>query len=425
MMKHRTNLTLALLLILTACVPGPGTGGGEVKVAQSQAERVTAPDVPASDMDALNAGDAAFAVDLYHAVRGEAGNLFFSPYSISTALAMTYAGAREETARQMAETLHFTLPADRLHPAFNALALELAGGEDFVLNVVNSLWGQQGYTFLPEFLDLLAENYGAGLRLLDFAAAPEPARVTINDWVSEQTEDKINDLIPQGGLTPDTRLVLVNAIYFNADWLYPFDKDKTHDAPFTLLDGENVSVPMMDWESPELVPYTRGESYQAVELPYVGGKTSLVLIVPDEGEFAAYEGAFTAEHLASLLDDLNPENVALTMPKFSYDQNFSLAKTLAEMGMPDAMDAGRGADFSGMDGTRDLYIGDVFHKAFVAVDEAGTEAAAATAVVMLLSSAIPIDDAIELTVDRPFIFLIRDTGTGALLFLGRVENPAG
>jgi len=423
MMKHRTNLTLALLLILTACVPGPGTGGGEVKVAQSQAERVTAPDVPASDMDALNAGDAAFAVDLYHAVRGEAGNLFFSPYSISTALAMTYAGAREETARQMAETLHFTLPAERLHPAFNALALELAGGEDFVLNVVNSLWGQQGYTFLPEFLDLLAENYGAGLRLLDFAAETEPARVTINDWVSEQTEDKINDLIPQGGITPGTRLVLVNAIYFNADWLYPFDKDQTHDAPFTLLDGERVSVPMMDWEMPERVPYTRGEGYQAVELPYVGEKTSLVLIVPDEGEFAAYEGAFTAEHLTSLLDDLSTESVALTMPKFSYDQNFSLADTLVRMGMPDAMDAAR-ADFSGMDGTRSLYIGNVFHKAFVAVDEAGTEAAAATAVVMQ-ETAISIDDTIELTVDRPFIFLIRDTGSGALLFLGRVENPAG
>ena len=422
-MKHRTNLTLALLLILTACVSGPGTGGGKVEVAQSQAERIAAPDVPAADMDALSAGDAAFAVDLYHAVKGEADNLFFSPYSISTALAMTYAGAREETARQMAETLHFTLPAERLHPAFNALALELAGGEDFVLNVVNSLWGQQGYTFLPEFLDLLAENYGAGLRLLDFAAATEAARVTINDWVSEQTEDKINDLIPQGGLTSDTRLVLVNAIYFNADWLYPFDKDKTHDAPFTLLEGERVTVPMMDWETPEHIPYTRGEGYQAVELPYVGGKTSLVLIVPDEGEFAAYETAFTAEHLTSLLGDLNPESVALTMPKFSYDQNLSLAKTLVALGMPDAMDPAL-ADFSGMDGTRGLYIGNVFHKAFVAVDEAGTEAAAATAVVMQ-KTAISIDDTIDLTVDRPFIFLIRDTGTGALLFLGRVENPAG
>jgi len=423
MMKHRTNLTLALLLILTACVPGLGTGGGKVEVAQSQAERIAAPDVPAADMDALNAGNATFTVDLYHAVKGEADNLFFSPYSISTALAMTYAGAREETARQMAETLHFTLPAERLHPAFNALALELAGGDDFVLNVVNSLWGQQGYTFLPEFLDLLAENYGAGLRLLDFAAATEAARVTINDWVSEQTEDKINDLIPQGGITPDTRLVLVNAIYFNADWLYPFDKNKTHDASFTLLDGERVTVPMMDWETPERVPYTRGEGYQAVELPYVGGKTSLVLIVPDEGEFAAYEEAFTAEHLTSLLDDLNPESVALTMPKFSYDQNLSLADTLAALGMPDAVDPAR-ADFSGMDGTRNLYIGDVFHKAFVAVDEAGTEAAAATAVVML-ECAMPLDDAIKLTVDRPFIFLIRDTGTGALLFVGRVENPAG
>jgi serpin B len=197
----------------------------------------------------------------------------------------------------------------------------------------------------------------------------------------------------------------------------------THDASFVLLDGERVTVPMMDWESPERVPCTRGEGYQAVELPYAGGKTSLVLIVPDEGEFAAYETALTAEHLTVLLDDLNPESVALTMPKFSYDQDFSLAKTLAAMGMPDAMDPAL-ADFSGMDGARGLYIGNVFHKAFVAVDEAGTEAAAATAVVML-ESAMPMDDAIKLTVDRPFIFLIRDTGTGALLFVGRVENPAG
>jgi serpin B len=252
-------LTIVLALMLAGCIQSPGVPDVEVELGQSQAQRVSSPDVPDADLQALITGNNVFAFDLYHTLQAEADNLFFSPYSISTALAMTYAGARGETERQMADTLHFTLPQKRLHPAFNALSLAVApddgdGGteaeKEFTLNVVNSLWGHKDYPFLPEFLDLLAENYGAGLRLVDFVHAYEPARLAINDWVSEQTEDKINDLIPEGAITDLTRLVLANAIYFDASWLHPFDEALTRDGAFNLLDGGQVSVPMMSLSEP-------------------------------------------------------------------------------------------------------------------------------------------------------------------------------
>jgi serpin B len=413
-------VTVTLIAVLGSIVAGCAQSRAQAQVVQSKVQRETAPNVVPADLDELVAGNSAFAFDLYQALREEDGNLFYSPYSISVALAMTYAGARNETERQMAETLHYTLAQDRLHPAFNALDLELAGrgGDDFKLHIANALWGQTGYSFLAEFLDALAENYGAGLRLLDFESAPEPSRETINDWVSEQTEDRIQDLIPQGGITRDTRLVLANAIYFDADWMYPFAESRTHDATFHTLDGGQVTVPMMAMTESPTLAYAQGERYQAVELPYKGGEMSMVILVPDAGQFGAFGTALDAGLVEAILDSLEPKQVALTMPKFNYDSDFKLAETLAEMGMPDAFGP---ADFSGMDGTRNLFIGDVFHKAFVSVDEAGTEAAAATAVVMQ-KLAMPMFD-VELIVDRPFVFMIRDVETGTVLFVGRVLNP--
>lgn len=446
-MKHTRNIAMfiVILTLLAGCMPGSGTpDAGETPVplqtqqlpspstpdagttpVQSQAQRVVSPDVPDDDRQSLVAGNSAFAFDLYHALQTEADNLFFSPYSISTALAMTYAGAREETARQMADTLHFDLPQERLHPAFNALDLAVTpdaeSAEDFRLNVANSLWGQQDYAFLPEFLDLLAENYGAGMRLVDFEHAAEPSRQTINEWVSEQTEDRIKDLIPRGEITPDTRLVLANAIYFDAKWLYPFEQALTRDGTFNLLDGGQVSTPMMGASDPMDLSYAQGAGYQAVDLPYMGNRASMTIIVPDSGNFADFEAALDAGQVDAILASLEPRSVALTLPKFSYKSNFSMKKTLQDMGMPDAVTCGV-ADFSGMDGVRqNLCITGVFHKAFVAVDEAGTEAAAATAVVMGIESAPMVD--VSLVVDRPFIFMIRDTGTGSILFLGRVLSP--
>jgi serpin B len=416
--KTLIAITLLALLgsMLAACARQEEAQAKQI--AWSETQRETAPTAHPAELKELAYRNSVFALNLYQELRGEEGNLFYSPYSISLALAMTYAGAQGETERQMAETLQFTLPQERLHAVFNALdiALSQQGGEDFTLNIANSLWGQKDYIFLADFLDTLAANYGAGLRLLDFGAEPEPSRKKINDWVSEQTEDRIKDLIPQGAITPLTRLVLANAIYFDAKWTQPFDEALTRDGAFYTLDGAEATVPMMRMRELPMLSYAQGQGYQAVELPYKGGQASMLVIVPDQGQFEAFEAGLDAGQLKSIVEALEPKQVALTMPKFSYESELPLAKTLAAMGMPDAFDAK--ADFSGMDGTHELFISDVFHKAFVAVDEAGTEAAAATAVVMTLKG-MPMPD-VELTVDRPFVFMIRDVESGALLFVGRV-----
>jgi len=340
---------------------------------------------------------------------------------------MTYAGARAETEQQMADALHYTLPQERLHAAFNALDQALASrgegaqgkdGEGFRLHVANAIWGQKDYTFLDAYLDVLALNYGAGLRLVDFVRAPEEARVTINEWVSEQTEGRIKDLIPPGAIDALTRLVLTNAIYFNAAWSRPFEEERTEDAPFYRLDGSQVTVPMM--RQVESFGYATGEGYQAVELPYDGHELSMVILVPKEGEFETFEAALDVQRLEAILQDLRYTQVALSMPKFEIESSFSLVDALAAMGMPVAFSDE--ADFSGMTGSRDLTISDVVHKAFVSVDEAGTEAAAATAVIMKLTSA-PMEP-VEMRIDRPFLFAIRDLQTGALLFVGRVVDPS-
>lgn len=421
------NLIIALLLLslVAGCVR---PGDRHIQVVRADAARVTRPDVPAQDLTELVQGDNGFAFDLYRALREkENRNIFYSPFSISIALAMTWAGARGETERQMAETLHFTLPQDRLHPAFNALDLELAqrgqgarskDGKGFRLHIINALWGQQGFQFLPEFLDTLARHYGAGLRLLDFAGNPEAARKVINDWVSDQTEGRIRDLIPPGAVDPLTRLVLSNAIYFNAAWAEPFEKNLTTDGPFYLLDGRQVMVPMM--RQTAQLGYAEGEGFQVVELPYEGQELAMVIFLPDAGRFEEFENSLDAERVEETWGRLAYGQVTLTMPRFRIESDFGLADTLAAMGMPAAFRPDQ-ADFSGMDGSRDLYIRRILHKAFISVDESGTEAAAATAVVIGLTALAP---RAEITVDRPFIFLIRDLRTNTILFVGRVVHPA-
>jgi len=423
-------MTLTLLVASAAgCAPaGPSDGSSvQAQAVQSDQERVTAPDVEDDVLQDLVSGNTAFAFDLYQAIRSNESNVFYSPYSISLALAMTYAGARSATARQMADTLHFALAQDRLHPAFNALDQRLASrgrgasgrdGEGFRLSIANSIWGQRDYTFLDEFLDVLAQNYGAGLRLLDFAKAPDDSRVVINDWVADETEDRITDLLPEDSITPLTRLVLTNAIYFNAAWKHAFEEDLTEDGPFHLLDGDQVTVPMMS--QAETFGYAEGIGFQAVELPYDGDELSMLILLPADGQFDDFASTLDAELWDSIVGMMAWEQVYLTMPKFTYEARLGLAEVLANLGMPDAF--GMDADFSGMDGTRDLFISGVFHKAFVAVDEAGTEAAAATAVVISLKAMPGMPR--EVSIDRPFLFAIRDIETGAILFVGHVVNPA-
>ncbi len=335
---------------------------------------------------------------------------------------MTYGGAGTTTEEQMAQVLRFTLPQEELHPTFNGLDATLESysqGEDaFQLNIANAIWGQEGYEFQQTYLDLLAQNYGAGLRTLDFAVDGDGAAETINEWVSEQTEDKIKNLIPPGMLNSLVRLVLTNAIYFNGQWLFQFEESATQNDTFTLLEDGIVNVPMM--RQTETFLYAEGDGYQAVKLPYQGAPVSMLVLLPEEGRFAEIERALSTDFVQELDGQSMYQSVTLTMPKFSFDSEFSLNEALIALGMVDAFSAG--ADFSGMTGSRELHISDVLHKAFVDVDEAGTEAAAATAVIMV-ESAMEVVEPVDMKVNRPFIFLISDDDTGTILFAGRVLNP--
>ena len=410
--------------------PGDDASGvqREPGLLMSPTERLTSVAVPPADHEALVGGNLAFAFDLYHellalGLENEDGNLFFSPYSISIALAMTSAGAQGQTATEMAAAMHFDLPQDQLHPAFNALDLELEsrnvpameGAEPFRLNIANSIWGQRGYPFLDSFLETLAANYGAGLRVLDFMADPETCRVTINDWVADHTEQRILDLIPSGAIDELTRLVLTNAIYFNASWDEKFEPEDTEDGTFTRLDGSTVTVPLMHQEKG--YSYSEGDGYQAITKPYSGFDVEFVVILPEAGRFAEIEARLGPALLDGIATDYRI--VDLTMPRFSFESAFSVAAALKALGMTSAFSAGQ-ADFNAMAETNELFISDVIHKSFVAVDENGTEAAAATAVIMA-GTGMP--EHATFTMDRPFFFLIRDR-TGALLFVGRVVDPS-
>ncbi|NDJ75935.1 MAG: serpin family protein [Chloroflexi bacterium] len=376
-----------------------------------------------SDRGAVVAGNTAFAFDLYQTLRSEEGNLFFSPYSIAAALAMTYGGARGDTEAAMADTLHFTLEQAALHPAFSNLRAYMPGGEgeqDFRLRIANRLWGQTGYGFLPEYVDLLNANYDAGLQELDFAADPDTARLTINDWVAGETEQRIPEFFPpdSNAINQGTRLVLTNAIYFQAAWFFPFDESDTSDDTFSRLDGSPVTVPFM--RQTELLGYLAGDGYQVVVLPYANHQARMVIIVPDVGTFEAFESALDPALLESIRTGVIVHNVTLAMPRWAYTSDFDLVEALIELGMGVACSPG--ADFSGMTGTSDLFISAVIHQAEVAVDEAGTEASAATAVILAPSGAP--QDPVILTLDRPFIYLIMDNNTDSVLFMGRVLDPS-
>ncbi len=424
-MKRLMFLLLTAIMIVGLSGCSQPVSAGEVK---SDKARITSPVVNTSDATTLVDGNSEFAFDLYQVLKKEDGNLFYSPHSISLALAMTYAGARGETAKQMADTLHYRLAQNALHPAFNSLALELskrgegAKGKDekgFRLNIVNAIWGQKDYKFVSSYLDLLAENYGAGLRVLDFIKDPNASRETINQWVSDQTEGRIKDLIPEGSITDLTRLVLTNAIYFNAAWQYPFTKSATANGSFHLVNGTDVTVPMM--RATENFGYTKSGNTLAVELPYDGNELSMVILTNTTGKFGDFENTLTLPAVKAIIDDLRYARVALTMPKFEFESQFGLKETLQSMGMVVPFEL-YGADFTGMSTESDLHIDDVIHKAFVSVDEEGTEAAAATAVIVGTTS-MPAEPVI-VTLDQPFVFLIRDIQTGAILFIGRVMNPA-
>jgi serpin B len=378
-----------------------------------------------ADISTIAQENNAFAVDLYSKLSSHPGNLFFSPASVSSAFAMAYAGARGETATQMASTLHFALPPDRLHPAMGALLTQLnSPHEDYELHMANALWAAQDQHFLAEYTSLMKRDYGAGFKPVDFHANPEAARALINDWVAKQTQQKILNLVPAGSVTTTTRLVLTNAIYFKAAWATQFSKSQTQAEDFHLDSTKSVKAQLM--HEAKGYSYLRGPSFQALELPYMSNELSMIVLLPDAPDgLPALEQSLTAASLKTWIDSLRyEETVIVTFPRFKITRQFELSSTLEALGMTQAFQPGI-ADFSGITGDKSFSISAAIHKAYIDVDEEGTEAAAATAV-MMVGAAMrqgPPPPPITFRADHPFLFLIRDNSSGAILFLGRVTDP--
>jgi serpin B len=397
---------------------------------------MTAPDKPgtAADLAAVTQGDRAVAARLFVQLKKRAGNLFFSPASIRTALAMAWAGADGTTRKEMADALVFD---EHTHPGFAALledwhkrgAAPDPKGEEWdraraerkrlVLRVANRLWGAKGKAFQPDYLALLRDRYAAPLETLDFVGATEPSRVAINQWVARETEQKILDLLAPGVIDPQTRLVLANAVYFKASWDHEFYAPETKDEPFHVSAAKTVTAKTMHRTTSTRVATI--DAGKVVELAYGAEGVAMLVFVPDAVDgLPKLEGALTAEAIDKALAALTATEVELSFPKFKFTTSFSLGEALSAMGMSSAFKSGV-ADFSKMDGTHELFISAAVHKAFVAVDEKGTEAAAATALAMGAGGAPP--KPITIRIDRPFVFLIMDTQRKSVLFMGRVADP--
>jgi serpin B len=378
---------------------------------------------PAKAAESPVEGNTAFALDLYGQLKSKPGNLFFSPYSISTALAMTYAGARGDTEKQMRQVLHIAPDQQKLHSSFGKLQAQLsnAGKQDGIeLNIANALWAQKGHPFLSDFLEISTRDYLASVQQADFKTAAEAARAGINQWVEHKTKDKIKDILPPGSLDDSTRLVLANAIYFKGTWAKPYVASKTRLEPFIISFENQIEVPLMHHF--DEVRYVENNDLQAAEFPYKGGTLSMVVLLPRQVDGCSrLEARLNPDLVSGSLKEMKKQRVEIFLPKFELESDFNLNDPLIRIGMVDAF--GLQADFSGMDGTRLLYISSVFHKAWGKVDEEGTEAAAATAVGAVTSGIVVEPPHPVFRADHPFIFFIRDTKSGSLLFLGRFTQP--
>lgn len=419
--RRRVGLSLGALALgssIVGCGSNEGDAGGAayrpeppgVMKATVQS-RELAPAVDGRDLTALVSGNTELALSLFAELREQAPgeNVALGPYSISQAMAMLYAGARGQTAREMETALHFTLEAAKLHPTFNGLDLEIASrNSDILLRNANQAWLAEGFNPSPEYLDVLTRDYGAPLAVLDFAAAPDVARGVINDWVNDVTAEKIPELFPPGTIAGNTVLVLTNAMYMDAPWKYQFDPASTSPQAFTLLDGTAVSVPMMHYD--EFLPSGAGDGWQAVELPYRGDEVSMFVVVPED--LAAFESTLDGAQLEEVVGAIRDGGIHLSLPRFSYRFHTSLIEPLTALGLSSLFDA---PDLSGI--AAGLHVAAIEHEAFIEVDEEGTRAAAATGVAVADSHGPTV------VVDRPFLFFIVDKPTKTVLFLGRVIDP--
>lgn len=423
----KTAVISAAILIVAGCNRNPVTNdtgdfSKDIVSEKSSLLRELHPDVDQSEMGKIVSGNTQFALDLYSILAKNDGNVFFSPYSISTALAMTYGGARNKTADEMRSMLNFTVDDADLHKAFNSLDQRLNSTDNVTLSIVNQAWGRPDIEFQPEYLDLLAVNYGSGMNILDFAGDPDGSRQIINSWVAVKTNEKILELLPEESITGNTALVLTNAIYFLGDWLYRFDKSLTMEKPFHLQDGATVSVPMMslfkDGQSGN-INCVANDYCTAIELPYKGEQISMVIILPADSDIGKLEQQLTNERISQIANSFESTELhCVQIPRFSFTTgSINLNDALKQLGMREAFSSD--ADFSGIAGEHKLEVSNVFHKAFINVNENGTEAAAATAVIIEDRAA----QFSSFVADRPFLFLIRDRVSGTILFMGRVMNP--
>ncbi|SEA50580.1 serpin family protein [Alkalimonas amylolytica] len=390
---------------------------------QSNLPRDLQPQISAAAFEQFIDNNNDFALKLYQWQAGKNENLFFAPVSVSLAMAMSYAGARQQTATEMATALNFQLPDEQLHSAINKLLLRLhetatTGDYPITFNLTQASWLEQSYVVLPEYLDLLAVHYDAGVHQIDFKEQPDKARSTINNWVAEQTEGKLTELLSDGSVTTDTRLMLLNTMFFKANWAQPFKPADTQQADFFLLDGSAVQVPLMQQNAVRAL-YAEGAGYQVIRLAYANQQFAMLVLVPAEGNFAAFEAELNLNRLQQIRQQLSEHLVDLKLPKFQWQHELNLKTVLQDFGMHEAFQPGS-ADFSGIDGTQSLFVGSAVHQAVIDVDEYGTEAAAATAVEMGVTSAPP---PAVLTVNRPFIYLIEEQDTGSILFMGRILQP--
>jgi len=378
------------------------------------------------DVTSLAKWNSAFAFDYYAQIRSKPGNLFFSPLSISTAFGMTSLGAGGNTRDEMLSTFHLSKEDEKTHPAFAELLKQLIGKEadpkkrGYQLSVANALWGQVGYQWKQVFLDATTKHYGAGLRQVDFKGDADNARKTVNTWVADQTNQKIKDLLKPTHVTPLTRLILTNAIYFKGDWATQFNVKHTRDGEFLTLAGDKVQTPLMSHKLE--VPYYESSDMQAIELPYKGKELSMLIMLPKKRDgLPQLEKTLNVARIGEVTKGLfNLKNLEITLPKFKVEQELDLKAGLIALGMKDAWSPAN-ANFTGLNEKDELYLSAAVHKAFVEVNEEGTEAAAATGIVFELIGA-PVDVPV-FRADHPFVFAIRDKATGSILFLGRVANP--
>jgi len=396
----------------------------KLKTSSSSLSRTVKQNVDANSTNALVQGLNTFAFDLYSELKkgNEGENLFFSPLSISTALAIVYPGAVGETKSEMVTTLHFSMEDAELLDTFNALDASLNKENDnYIFKGINALWPDETLEFKSTYLDAIMQNFGAVLYPLDFINNPEQSRLTINEWVEEQTNDKIVELLKEGDIKDTTRLVLTNAVYFNGKWQYEFDEEDTKIEPFYLLNNSSINIQMMNQTTH--INYAESNNCKMVELPYKDSNASMLIVLPNEGFWDDFINDFNFTVYSSLVEQMYVEKVELKLPKFKVETpQYSLKTSLKELGMAEAFEDT--ADFSKI--TNDsIKIGDVLHKAYISVDEKETEAAAATAVVTVSTVALPIEEEIKIFhVDQPFIIFLQDKTSDQILFMGEILNPS-